>query len=89
MPRGDRLTADVLSDLRAAIIRQIDRQQKSFGAGRAVEMGPQFSGAINALGASHAPSFEGGLATGYDGTHTLIAFTWDLSTWGSDVWSGS
>ncbi len=83
--------ADNLSELRASLVRQMQRQDRYHAARRAIDLPPQVTGPLNALGASVVAGHEDGFATGYDavGGVTTVPFTWDMSVWGeSDIWTG-
>lgn len=83
---------DNLAELRDSLIKQMQRQDRYFTAGRAVDLPAQVAAPLNALAASTIPGIENQMATGYDTVHgtTVVPFTWGLSTWnGGDVWSGS
>lgn len=82
--------ADNLSELREAILQAVQRQIRYTNAGRAVDIPSPVHAPRNPLGASIEKGFEGGIATGYDGTNTTVPFTWGISVWGGgDVWTGS
>jgi hypothetical protein len=84
--------ADNLSEFKGAILRTIRREVASIDSQRAIELSMQTHSPLNALGGSVDEGFDETIATGYDaGTGaTTVAFTWDMSVWGSaDVWTGS
>ena len=82
--------ADTASELRQAILGAIKRQTFEINARLGNELGPQVTGPVNAHAASTEPRFDATFATAYDGSVTVVPFTWDTSTWdGPDEWTGS
>ena len=83
---------DALTELREAIVSQMQRQEKQFAAQRNIDLPPQSTDPGNPLGASIVPGNDAVFATGYDsvGGMTITPFVWGISTWnGGDVWTGS
>lgn len=81
-----------LDELRESLIRQMQRQDRYFAAGRAIDLPAQVAEPLNALAAAVVPGIENQMTTGYNTTTkvTVVPFTWGMSTWnGGDVWSGS
>ena len=84
--------ADPMSELRAAVLRAVERKTAGIAAQRGFDLPLQTGSSLNTLGGSVAAGFDGTMGPGYDsGTgETTVPFCWGLSLWGSDdVWTGS
>jgi len=77
-----------VNEIKAQILKAVERQINSVGSQRAFELGPQTGAPFNPLAASVETGNDGAFSTGYDsGTgETTIAFTVGISViGGSDI----
>lgn len=80
---------DLPGELKRALDRAINRQLEAYSTQRGESLGSQ-AAAGNPLGAAAGVIAADGAGAGYDGTETVMAFTWNLSVWnGDDLWTGS
>lgn len=80
--------ADSVSEIKAALERLIAQKIGAMEAQKGAVFGPQVGALNNPLGAVGTQGQAQVFATGYDGTNTILAFTWDQSVWdGDDVWT--
>lgn len=81
--------ADILFEVKKAIDRQINRAIANDSANRGIELRPQTQNQAGLSSISGTMEDMLDYATGYDGTNTTMAFTFDVSSWGSgDLWTG-
>lgn len=82
--------ADPVGELKAAIDRAIQMKIQATNAREARDLPLQTFAPGNPLGAGVAVESSQVFATGWDGTDTVLPFTWGQSIWGeSDVWTTS
>jgi len=83
-------SSDLLADLKAAILKAVERKVNAVEGQRGILMTGQSGTPYNQPGITGVTGFEASFTTAYDGTSTIVPFQWGVSTWGSgDTWSGS
>ena len=80
--------ADIINEIKQAIDRQIRRSLANDSANRGVELQPQTHTNAGQSALSGVMEETQPFGAGYDGTDTIMLFTWDVSSWDStDVWT--
>ena len=80
---------DLESELKRALDRAINRQLEAYSTQRGELLGLQAAPG-NPLGAAAGVTTATAAGAGYNGTETVLPFTWEISVWnGDDRWTGS